>query len=118
MEAAEARARRMYESTPAMLHSVDRHGRLVAVSDQWLAKLGYSRAEVIGRSARELHAPDSGARAAQGLAQLQQTQLHSTAQVADLQACNARLTQQLRVCPSCPSPALDPSSAPLPPAAP
>ena len=54
----------------------------------------------------------------QGLAQLQQTQLHSTAQVADLQACNARLTQQLRVCPSCPSPALDPSSAPLPPAAP
>ena len=35
--------------TPAMLHSIDEKGRLISVSDAWLAKLGYSRDEVLGR---------------------------------------------------------------------
>ena len=34
--------------TPAMLHSLDERGRLIFVSDAWLAKLGYSREEVLG----------------------------------------------------------------------
>ncbi len=40
----------LYESTPAMLHTVDAEGRITAVSNHWLAKLGYQRNEVIGRS--------------------------------------------------------------------
>ncbi len=40
---------RHYETTPAMMHSIDRQGRLLCVSDAWLRKLGYERAEVIGR---------------------------------------------------------------------
>jgi len=40
----------LYESTPAMLHTVDADGRITAVSNHWLAKLGYQRNEVIGRS--------------------------------------------------------------------
>lgn len=40
----------LYESTPAMLHTVNAEGRVIAVSNHWLAKLGYQRNEVIGRS--------------------------------------------------------------------
>jgi diguanylate cyclase (GGDEF)-like protein/PAS domain S-box-containing protein len=47
------RLRALYESTPAMLHSIDPHGRLVHVSDTWLAKMGYTRDEVIGRTSAE-----------------------------------------------------------------
>lgn len=46
----EQRFRDLYQSTPAMLHTVDTDGRITAVSDHWLDKLGYSREEVIGRS--------------------------------------------------------------------
>ncbi|AYG70273.1 sensor domain-containing diguanylate cyclase (plasmid) [Rhizobium sp. CCGE531] len=42
-----------------MLHSIDEHGRLVAVSDAWLAKLGYSREEVIGRRSSDFLTPES-----------------------------------------------------------
>jgi len=49
----EARAdwkyRDLYRSTPAMLHTVDADGCIVTVTDYWLAKLGYTRDEVIGR---------------------------------------------------------------------
>jgi PAS domain S-box-containing protein len=40
----------LYESTPAMLHTVDAEGRIIAASNHWLAKLGYTRTEVIGRT--------------------------------------------------------------------
>ena len=33
----------------AMLHTVDRHGRITNVSDRWLESLGYRREEVLGR---------------------------------------------------------------------
>ncbi|WP_176083185.1 PAS domain S-box protein [Martelella sp. HB161492] len=46
---AERRVRRLYQSTPAMLHSIDAEGRLLSVSDRWLEVMGYSRDEVIGR---------------------------------------------------------------------
>jgi PAS domain S-box-containing protein len=32
--------RELYRATPAMLHTVDRHGRLIHMSDRWLKKLG------------------------------------------------------------------------------
>ncbi|MCW6508513.1 PAS domain S-box protein [Lichenifustis flavocetrariae] len=41
--------RHLYEATPAMMHSIDAEGRLLMVSDAWLAKLGHARDEVIGR---------------------------------------------------------------------
>jgi PAS domain S-box-containing protein len=49
----------LYESTPAMLHTVDADGRITAVSNHWLGKLGYQRNEVIGRSILEFIADAS-----------------------------------------------------------
>ena len=55
--------RRLYESTPAMLHSIDPEGRLLMVSDLWLEKLGYQRPEVIGRRSTDFMTADSRERA-------------------------------------------------------
>src|SRR5688572_6011968 len=41
--------RALYRATPAMLHTVDSHGRITNVSDRWLETLGYRREEVLGR---------------------------------------------------------------------
>lgn len=41
--------RTLYRSTPAMLHTVDKDGLIVTVTDHWLQKLGFSRDEVVGR---------------------------------------------------------------------
>jgi PAS domain S-box-containing protein len=41
--------RALYEKIPAMLYAVDEGGKLVEVSDHCLQRLGYSRAEVVGR---------------------------------------------------------------------
>ncbi len=41
--------RRLYNETPAMLHSIDKNGKVISVSDRWLDVLGYEREEVIGR---------------------------------------------------------------------
>ncbi|MGB6031778.1 MAG: PAS domain S-box protein, partial [Bacteroidota bacterium] len=43
------RYRSLYENAPVMLHSIDREGRVLNVSDYWLEVMGYSRDEVIGR---------------------------------------------------------------------
>jgi len=45
----ERRYRELYNKTPVMLHSIDRAGRLVGVSDYWLSVMGYTREEVIDR---------------------------------------------------------------------
>ena len=45
--------RDLYRATPAMLHTVDGAGLIVTVTDHWLAKMGYSREEVVGRPIRE-----------------------------------------------------------------
>ena len=50
---------RHYENTPAMMHSIDRQGRLLCVSDAWLRKLGYERAEVIGRPSTDFLTQES-----------------------------------------------------------
>jgi PAS domain S-box-containing protein len=41
--------RELYRATPAMLHTVDKHGRITHVSDRWLETLGFRREEVLGR---------------------------------------------------------------------
>lgn len=45
--------RDLYQSTPAMLHTIDPDGRLTEVSNHWLERLGYTREEVLGRSILE-----------------------------------------------------------------
>ncbi|MGE4506026.1 MAG: PAS domain S-box protein [Desulfovibrionaceae bacterium] len=45
----EERYRELYNRTPAMLHSIDHEGRLVAISDYWLQTMGYERSEVLNR---------------------------------------------------------------------
>ncbi len=45
----EERFRSLYLRTPVMLHSMDRDGKILDVSNYWLQKLGYSREEVIGK---------------------------------------------------------------------
>ncbi|MCL4503912.1 MAG: PAS domain S-box protein [Deltaproteobacteria bacterium] len=49
LQNSEQRYRTIFNSAPAMLHSIDTAGRLVMVSDHWLKTLGYERGEVIGR---------------------------------------------------------------------
>lgn len=49
----EERFRRLYNDTPAMLHSIDQNGRLLSVSNYWLEVLGYERSEVLGRKSTE-----------------------------------------------------------------
>ena len=50
---------RWFAVTPAMLQSIDAEGRLRAVSDAWLAKLGYQREEVVGRLSSDFLTPRS-----------------------------------------------------------
>ncbi|MFN3200564.1 MAG: sensor histidine kinase [Bradymonadia bacterium] len=49
----------LFESAPAMMHSIDAEGRLVHISDMWLQRLGYTRGEVLGRRSTELLTPES-----------------------------------------------------------
>ena len=44
-----ARFEHIFRATPAMMHTIDADGYIVEVSDYWLAHLGYSREEVVGR---------------------------------------------------------------------
>ncbi|MEB3225689.1 MAG: PAS domain-containing protein [Synechococcus sp.] len=48
-----------YEKTPAMLHSMDATGMIIAVSDRWLQVLGYDRRDVIGCSFTDFLVPTS-----------------------------------------------------------
>ena len=54
---------RRMAATPAMLHSITEAGRLVCVSDAWLAKLGYGREDVLGRPSTDFLTPESRERA-------------------------------------------------------
>ena len=55
----ELRVRRLYEATPAILHSIGPDGRILNVSDRWLALMGYQRHEVVGRLSSEFLTPAS-----------------------------------------------------------
>jgi PAS domain S-box-containing protein len=50
--------RDLYRATPALLHTVDGSGNLVAVTDHWLQKFGYRREEVIGRPITDFFTDD------------------------------------------------------------
>jgi len=39
----------LYNSTPAMLYSIDEEGEVITVSDYWLKVMGYDREEVLGQ---------------------------------------------------------------------
>ena len=49
LEESEKRLREFYQNTPALLHSLDKRGRILHVSQAWLDLLGYDREEVIGK---------------------------------------------------------------------
>lgn len=49
----EKRYKNLYNKTPIMMHSIDKEGNLVSVSDYWLENLGYSKEEVIGHKSTE-----------------------------------------------------------------
>jgi PAS domain S-box-containing protein len=55
----ERQYRDLYQSTPAMLYTLGRDGRIKAVSDHWLEKLGYQREEVIGRPVTDFMTDES-----------------------------------------------------------
>ncbi|MFN3304615.1 MAG: PAS domain S-box protein [Roseateles sp.] len=59
LERSRQRLRALYESTPALMHSVDPQGRVLSVSNRWLERLGYRREEVLGRSIDDFLTPDS-----------------------------------------------------------
>jgi PAS domain S-box-containing protein len=59
------RHRTLYTKTPAMLHSIDQHYRLVDVSERWLDTLGYARDEVVGRRVTDFLTENSRAFAEQ-----------------------------------------------------
>jgi PAS domain S-box-containing protein len=59
----ERKFRDIYHRTPTMMHSTDRNGRVVEVSNFWLEALGYRRQEVIGRSILEFLTEESRDRA-------------------------------------------------------
>lgn len=63
LRASEERYRTIYNKTPVMLHSIDRQGKLISVSDYWLAKLGYTRDEVLGRPSTDFLTDESRQRA-------------------------------------------------------
>ena len=59
LENSEKRFFQFYQKTPAMLHSMDREGRLLYVSQSWLDALGYEREDVIGKDFFELVVDDT-----------------------------------------------------------
>lgn len=67
LSASEKRLRHLYEATPALMQSIDPHGRILAVSDAWLARFDYAREDVIGRHAAEFLTEESRANARETL---------------------------------------------------
>jgi rsbT co-antagonist protein RsbR len=66
-KASEERYRGLYQRTPAMLHSIDKDGRLVEVSDRWIETLGYTREEVLGKKSIDFLTEESRRRAVEVL---------------------------------------------------
>jgi PAS domain S-box-containing protein len=55
----DARYRSLYHNTPAMLHSINRQGEIVSVSNYWSEMLGYSEEEVIGKKLTDFFTGES-----------------------------------------------------------
>ncbi|MGB3456087.1 MAG: PAS domain S-box protein [Litorimonas sp.] len=54
-----AKLEALYNSAPAMLHTLDPHGVITSVSDFWVEVMGYERNAVIGRHFNDFVHPDS-----------------------------------------------------------
>lgn len=48
-----------FESSPVMMHSIDKDGRLISVNQRWLEALGYRIEEVLGKPSSAFLAPES-----------------------------------------------------------
>jgi PAS domain S-box-containing protein len=55
----DARYRSLYHNTPAMLHSINREGRIVSVSKYWTEVLGYDEKEVTGKRLTDFFTEES-----------------------------------------------------------
>jgi PAS domain S-box-containing protein len=55
----EFRFRQIYDNAPVMMHSIDKDGMIRNLNRKWLAEMGYSRDEMIGRSVAEVMTPES-----------------------------------------------------------
>lgn len=55
---AHQRKTEIYNRTPAMLFSLDRHDRIAAVSDYWVQATGYDRTRILGLNFADLIHPD------------------------------------------------------------
>jgi PAS domain S-box-containing protein len=55
----EQRFRSLYTNTPVMMHSIDKDGKLLSVSNTWLEKMGYRLDEVTGRRSSEFLTDES-----------------------------------------------------------
>ena len=49
----------LYRKTPVMMHSFDKTGTIIEVSDQWIKKLGYARQDVIGKKPTDFMTPEA-----------------------------------------------------------
>ncbi len=58
LKESEARFRQIYDKVPLMIHSIDREGRIRNVNRKWLSEMGYSAAEVLGRTIDFILPPD------------------------------------------------------------
>lgn len=50
---------KFYHNTPAMMHSIDKNGHIINVSNYWLEKMGYTENEVLGRKSTDFLTPNS-----------------------------------------------------------
>jgi len=59
LQQAKERFHSLYNSTPAMLYSINAGGDIITVSDYWLEVMGYTREEVIGQKLSRFVTPES-----------------------------------------------------------
>jgi PAS domain S-box-containing protein len=59
LRASEERFRSLTKNIPVMLHTIDREGRLLSVSDAWLERLGCQARDVLGRPVTDFMTADS-----------------------------------------------------------
>jgi PAS domain S-box-containing protein len=59
LRASEERYRSLFNGTPMMMQTVNPSGYLLTVNDYWLDMMGYTRAEIIGRSVFDFFTPES-----------------------------------------------------------
>ncbi len=86
LEESEKRFNQFYQKTPAMLHSMDKEGRLLYVSQSWLDTLGYQREDVIGKDFFDFIVEDN-------LPELRTEHFAKLRDLGEIRDCNYRLRQ-------------------------